>query len=172
MSITEPQPPTEPSDGEQLDGGQRADEADEVLSDIPVIPPHVNREIFQAALRATLLMLGALTVLGVAVGGLVAGSSGVWGALMGVGITLVFSGTTIASVLYTVDKSPSTMMAVILGAWVAKMAVLLVVLAIVGQLDFYNRVIFGIVVMIGALGSAILDMYSVVKGREPYLNPR
>lgn len=159
--------PERTSAGEQL--GDYRDSAE--LPAIPVVPPQVNREIFQSALRATLIMLGALTILGVGIGGLVAGTPGVWGALMGVGVALVFSGTTIVSVLFTASASPTTMMAVVLGAWIAKMALLLGVLAIAGQLSFYHRVIFAIVMIVGAFGSAILDMYVVVKGREPYVRP-
>lgn len=139
---------------------------------IPVVPPHVTKEIFSSALRATLLMLVVLAVVGIGVGALVAGAAGVWGALLGVAITLIFSGTTIASMLYTAEKGPSTTMAVLLGGWIAKMAVLLVLLAVLGQLDFYHKVVFAVVVMVGVVGSAALDMLSVVRGREPYVNPR
>lgn len=73
--------------------------------------------------------------------------------------------------LYTADKSPNVTMAVVLGAWIVKMLVLVVVLATVGQMDFFHRVVFAVVVLLGVVGSAALDMYSVVKGREPYTTP-
>ena len=138
---------------------------------IPVVPPHVTKEIFASALRATLIMLVALTVLGIGVGALVAGASGVWAALLGVGITLIFSGTTIASMVYTAEKSPNTTMAVLLGGWIAKMAVLIVILAVLGQMDFYHHLIFAVVVLVGVVGSAALDMLSVIRGRQPYVTP-
>lgn len=139
------------------------------LPAIPVVPAHVTKEIFASALRATLIMLVALTVLGVGIGALVAGAPGIWAALLGVAVTLLFSGTTIASMLYTADKGPSTTMAVLLGGWLAKMAVLIIILAILRQLDFYHNVIFAVIVLIGVVGSAALDMRSVVRGREPYV---
>lgn len=139
---------------------------------IPVVPPHVTAEIFRAALRATLVLLVALVVLGVGVGALVAGATGIWGALLGVAITLLFSGTTILSMVFTADKSPSTTMAVVLGAWIAKMIVLVVILATVGQMEVFHRTVFAAVVLVGVVGSAALDMYSVVKGRQPYVEPR
>lgn len=136
---------------------------------IPVVPPHVTKEIFASALRATLIMLVVLTVVGIGVGALVAGSAGVWGALLGVAVTLIFSGTTIASMLYTADKGPNTTMAVLLGGWIAKMAVLIIVLAVLGQMDFYHRMVFAVIVLVGVIGSAALDMRSVIRGREPYI---
>lgn len=160
MSIPQPSPTPEP--GTEPDGA----------APIPVVPPHVTAEIFRAALRATVALLVVLVVLGVGIGALVAGLPGVWGAMLGVAVALLFSGTTILSMAYTADKSPSTTMAVVLGAWIAKMVVLVVVLATVGQMDFFHRTIFAAVVLVGVVGSAALDMYSVVKGREPYTSPR
>jgi hypothetical protein len=139
---------------------------------IPVIPSHVNKEIFSAALRATLVMLIVLTIVGVGIGAVVAGTTGVWGALLGVAVALLFSGSTILSMVYTADKSPNATMAVLLGVWVAKMIVLIVVLAMLGQLDFYHHVMFAVIVLVGVIGSAGLDMYTVVKGREPYITPQ
>ena len=139
--------------------------------DIPVVPPHVTKEIFASALRSTLIMLAVLTVVGIGVGALVAGLAGVWAALLGVGVTLIFSGTTIASMLYTADKGPNTTMAVLLGGWIAKMALLVVLLAVLGQLDFYHRMVFAVIVLVGVIGSAALDMRSVIRGREPYVTP-
>ncbi|WP_230402339.1 hypothetical protein [Sanguibacter suaedae] len=150
----------------------RPDEPTPAQDGIPVVPAHVTKEIFGAALRATLLLLAVVSVVGVGVGALVAGTPGVWGALLGVAITLLFSGTTILSMVWTADRSPSTTMAVVLGAWIAKMAVLVVVLATVGQMDFFHRVVFAVVVLVGVVGSAALDMYCVVRGREPYVSPR
>lgn len=140
-------------------------------ADVPVVPPHVTKEIFASALRSTLIMLVVLTVVGVGVGALVAGLAGVWAALLGAGVTLIFSGTTIASMLYTADKSPNTTMAVLLGGWIAKMAVLVIILAVLGQMDFYHRMVFAVIVLVGVMGSAALDMRSVMRGREPYVNP-
>ena len=160
--MNSPQPSPTPKPGPEPEGD----------APIPVVPPHVTAEIFRAALRATGAMLVVLVVLGVGIGALVAGVPGVWGAVLGVAITLLFSGTTILSMMYTADKSPSTTMAVVLGAWIAKMAVLIVIFATVGQMDFYHRTIFAAVVLVGVVGSAALDMYSVIKGREPYTSPR
>ena len=137
---------------------------------LPYVPEHVSKDIFRSALRATLALLVVLAVVGVGVGYLVDGSAGVWGAALGVGVSLLFSGSTIASMLYTADKSPTTMMAVLMGVWIVKMVVLVAVLAVLGQLDFYHRLVFAVVVLVGVVGSAALDMYSVVKGRQPYIS--
>lgn len=147
-------------------------EPGEGAAEPPYVPEHVSKEIFRSALRATLGMLVALAVISVGVGFAMSGTPGVWAAVLGVGIALLFSGSTIASMLYTADKSPNAMMAVLMGVWIAKMIVLVVVLAVLGQVDFYDRVVFAVVVLVGVVGSAGLDMYSVVKGRQPYVTPK
>lgn len=138
---------------------------------VPVVPHHVNKEIFQSSMRYLFWLLAGLTVLGVVVGYFVGKMPGVWGALLGVAVALVFSGTTIWSMLHTADKSPNYTMAVVLGAWIGKMFFFVIVLAVLGQFDFYHRVVFAVVILIGVIGSALLDMRAVTKGRQPYVTP-
>ncbi|ROS23172.1 hypothetical protein [Cellulomonas sp. PhB150] len=128
-------------------------------------------DAFRRALRDMFWMLGILLVVGVGVGALVDGTKGVWGALMGVALALVFSGTTVISVLRTVNTSPAHTTAVIMGAWLGKIVVVFVALAVLGQFDFYNRTVLGLVLFAGVLGSAILDARAVQRGRIPYIEP-
>ena len=69
-------------------------------------PATGNEAVFRQSLRDMLVLLGVLTVLGVGIGYLVDGMAGVWGALIGVGIALIFSGTTVISVLKTAHSAP------------------------------------------------------------------
>ncbi|MBB2923791.1 hypothetical protein [Cellulomonas cellasea] len=127
--------------------------------------------VFRRALRDMLLLLAVLSVLGVGVGALVAGSAGVWGALIGVGLALVFSGTTVLSMLRTSGSTPQAMAGVVMGAWLAKVIVVIVVLAVLRGLDFYDRTVLAIVLILGVLGSALLDYRAVTNGRVPYVEP-
>lgn len=127
--------------------------------------------VFRRALRDMLLLLAVLSVLGVGIGALVAGSAGVWGALIGVGLALVFSGTTVLSMLRTSGSTPQAMAGVVMGAWLAKVIVVIVVLAVLRGLDFYDRTVLAIVLILGVLGSALLDYRAVTNGRVPYVEP-
>ena len=120
----------------------------------PTTPaPDPTAAVFRRALRDTAILLGTLAVLGIGVGALVAGLPGVWGALVGVGLALVFSGTTVVAMLRTLHSSPHTMAAVVMGTWLAKVLVVVVVLAL------------------GVVGSALLDYRAVAHGRVPYVEP-
>ncbi|HWS59127.1 MAG TPA: hypothetical protein VN257_11350 [Actinotalea sp.] len=127
--------------------------------------------VFRRALRDMLVLVAVLAVVGSVVGWLVAGPAGLWAALIGTAITLVFSGTTVLSMLRTSRSSATTTGAVILGAWLAKMFLLVVVFAVLDGLDFYSREVLVAVVLVGVLGSALLDYRAVVRGRVPYTSP-
>jgi len=133
--------------------------------------PDPAADVFRRALRDTALLLGALTVLGVGVGALVAGLAGVWGALIGVGLALVFSGTTVVAMLRTLHSPPHVMAAVVMGTWLAKVLVVVVVLALLRDLDFYSRGVLAAVLALGVVGSAVLDFRAVNGGRVPYVEP-
>jgi len=137
----------------------------------PAPAPSANEAVFRKSLRDMLVLLGILTVLGVGIGYLVDGMAGVWGALLGVGIALIFSGTTVVSVLRTAHSAPATMMAVIMGAWLGKLVVVIVALVILKQFDFYNPQVLFLVSIVGVIGSAVLDARAVSRGRVGYFEP-
>ncbi|PRZ04860.1 hypothetical protein BCE75_10998 [Isoptericola sp. CG 20/1183] len=128
-----------------------------------------ERAMLRRAMRSTLLLVGALVVLGCAVGALVAGLPGVWGALVGAGLAAFFCGTTVWSMQRTVGKPPTVMAGVVMGAWLAKIVVLVVVLAVLRGADFYDPYVLFVVLAIGAIGSALLDYQAVKGARIPYV---
>jgi hypothetical protein len=129
------------------------------------------KDAFRRALRDMLVLLAVLLVLGVGIGALVAGWPGVWGALIGVALALVFSGTTVVSVLRTADDPPARAVTVIMTLWLGKIVLVFVVLAVLAQFDFYHRAVLGAVLLAGVLGSAYLDLRSVQRARIPYVEP-
>jgi hypothetical protein len=142
----------------------------------PAAPPTGERhegarDVFRTALRDMLVLLAVLTVLGVGLGALLAGTPGVWGAVIGVGLALLFSGTTVVSMLLTSRSRATTMAAVVMGAWLGKVVVLIAVLALLRGEDFYHRGVLAAVLLVGVLGSALLDLRAVRVGRVPYVTP-
>ncbi len=138
----------------------------------PARDPHdPARAVFRTALRDMLVLLAVLLVLGVGLGYLLAGPPGVWGALIGVGLALLFSGTTVVSMLLTARAPATTMAAVVMGAWLGKVIVLIAVLAVLRGEDFYHRGVLAAVLFAGVIGSALLDLRAVQGGRVPYVVP-
>ena len=132
--------------------------------------PSTAADVFRTALRSMLRLLVLLLAIGVAAGWATRGLPGVWGALIGVGITLVFSGTTVVAMLRTADSTATTTAAVVMGSWLAKMIVVIVVLAVIRDQVFYDRAVLAVVLAVGVVGSALLDYRAVLRGRVPYVD--
>ncbi|MCP2266172.1 hypothetical protein ACFQHV_16935 [Promicromonospora thailandica] len=130
-----------------------------------------EQTMLRSALRDSLLLVAGLAVLGSLVGLLVAGVPGLWGALIGAALAAFFCGATVLSMLWTVGKGAVTMGAVVMGGWIAKMVVLIVVMAVLTQFDFYDRVVLFVVLLLGAVGSALLDYRAVKNARVTYVDP-
>ncbi|MFD2793168.1 hypothetical protein ACFS27_06375 [Promicromonospora vindobonensis] len=130
-----------------------------------------ERAVLRVAGRDGLLLVAGLAVLGSIAGYLLAGLPGVWGALVGAALAGLFSGGTVLSMLFAVGKGPTTTGAIVMGGWLIKIAVLIGVLAALSGLDFYDRWTLMAVVLVGAVGSALLDYRAVRSGQIPYVRP-
>lgn len=147
------------------------DEAADGTDGTPGSAPGPVEATFRRALRHVLVFLAVLAVVSVGVGWAVSGTAGLWGALLGVAVAVLFSATTVVVMLRTAHSTPATTAMVVLGSWLAKMLVLVVVLAVIRDADFYDRWVFGAVILLGTVGSAILDYRAVAAGRIPYTEP-
>nr|WP_232958886.1 hypothetical protein [Corynebacterium marambiense] len=115
------------------------------------------------SLAVTTLLLGALW-------SAVDGMPGLWGVLTGSAVGGGFLLVTVLSVLVTSGHSPSTTAAVVLGSWLVKLVVLLVVLFVLRDLDFYSRrALFAAVVvaMVAVIGS---ETWGIVRSRTTYVS--
>ncbi|MFE6925898.1 hypothetical protein ACFVAV_33145 [Nocardia sp. NPDC057663] len=126
----------------------------------------------RAALRYGLIGLGVLVVAAVVVATAVAGTPGLWGALLGAAIGGGFILTTVVAVLLGAKLPPSTAGLVMLVSWVGKMLVALLVIAVLNQFDFYSRpalfftVVGALLIVLGA------ETYGVVSQKVPYVTTR
>jgi hypothetical protein len=130
-----------------------------------------ERAMLRAAGRDGLILVAGLAVLGSVVGYLVAGVPGVWGALVGAALAGLFCGGTVVSMMFAVGKGAAATGAVVMGGWLVKIVVLIAGLAVLSRLDFYDRWVLMVVVLIGAVGSAVLDYRAVKGGRIEYVQP-
>src|SRR5699024_11752996 len=110
--------------------------------------------MIRTAGRRLLLVSAVIAVLASGVGYLVAGLPGVWAALIGAGISLAFTGTTVASMYLVAGRSPELLQIVLLGGWLVKMALLVIVLVWLREQTFYHKGVFVatlVVVVVAAL---------------------
>ena len=91
------------------------------------------------AVRFGSIALAILTVISLAVWGGMRDLPGIWGVLIGAAIGGGFVLMTALSVLVTSATNPATTGAVVLGSWLLKIVVLIIVLVIIRDMQFYDR---------------------------------
>ncbi len=127
------------------------------------------RPVFRRALRDALILLAVLAVAGPVVGWFVAGSHGVWGALVGVVLAAVFSLATPLVMLATLRSPLVHVTGLVLGVWLAKAAIVVVVLALARGAAWLDTRTLGVVLLVGVLGSLAADLRAVSGTRVPYV---
>ncbi|KQB86357.1 hypothetical protein [Corynebacterium lowii] len=120
------------------------------------------------ALRLGSLALVAITVISLALWGWLAGGPGLWGVLIGALLGGSFVLMTVLSVLLTSKTSPSTTGAVVLGGWLLKLVVTMLVMWAISDMEFYDRwalLVTVVVVLVVVLAS---ETWEVITSRVTY----
>ena len=134
--------------------------------------PTTLKAVLARILRQVAVVTVVVTVLGAVLGLLLQGSEGLWGALLGGVVGVVFCLTTVVTMLISEGRSPQFLAMAVLGGWLAKMLVIIVMLAILQDLTFYNRyVLTGTLVAI-VLASLAIEMRAAMTARVPVVEPR
>lgn len=127
--------------------------------------------------RASLIWGAAVTALIAVVGGVVGlfvdGSRGLVSALLGAVVALIFLSVTAVSILLANRKMGSDLFvpiffAGVMGGWLVKFVVFLVLAWAVKQQEWVNDTIFFLAVIAGVIGSLVVDGIVVAKVRVPY----
>ncbi|PFG40698.1 hypothetical protein ATJ97_3231 [Georgenia soli] len=134
---------------------------------VPDETSRATRNMYSVILRRLGVLVVGLAVLGSVVGYLVAGTPGVWGALMGAGIAALFMVGTVATMMLTADKPLPVATAAGVGGWLVKMLLLFGVLLIVRDREFYSPGVFFVVLVLAILGSLGIEMAAVLRARVP-----
>lgn len=124
----------------------------------------------RAAVRYGLIGLVVLTVVSVGISVAAAGTPGLWGSIIGVAIGGGFVITTALSVALTTRFPASAVGALLLGGWLVKMVIALIVLVALKDADFYNRYALGLTIL-GALVVVLgAEVFGVVKTKVAYVD--
>lgn len=143
--------------------------SDQPAQPLPALPD--PSAPMRAAVRYGVLGLLALTVVSAVISVLVAGMPGLWGALIGAAVGGGFILFTALGVLLTSRLPAMTAGAVLLGTWLLKLILAIVVMALLKPLDFYSKgalvltIVFALVIVLGA------ETYGVVSQRALYVVP-
>ncbi len=126
--------------------------------------------VMKRVLKWSLVLTLAIAVVGGVVGYFVAGMPGVWSTLVAAGVTLLFTGLTVLSIMLAARFDPMFFIAVILGMWILKFIAFLGVLAIVKAFDFTHDWMLWSTMMAAMVGQLAIDVVVVQRSRQPYVS--
>ncbi|GAA4265061.1 hypothetical protein [Frondihabitans peucedani] len=136
--------------------------------------PSGNR-IFTTILRLGSLLALGIAVVGCIVGGLTVGVTGVTSALIGTALALVFTGMTAASILLGLRASGGSLISgaffgIVLGGWLLKFIVFLVIVVLLKDQPWVNTLVMFLSIVVGVVGSLVVDVLVVTRSRQPYVD--
>ena len=132
--------------------------------DALVVPMH---RVLRTGTIAAVIALPVSALLGYLLGG----TAGAWGALIGMGIAVAFFAVTVAVALLTAGMDATRLGVWVLGSWLIKLILLIVVLALLRGADFYSRPALFMGLLVGTVGSLVLESRIVATTRVPYVEP-
>ncbi|WP_368499544.1 hypothetical protein [Herbiconiux sp. A18JL235] len=136
-------------------------------------PTPSSSGIFATILKFDALLAAVIAVVGGVVGYLADGWTGTVSALIGTAMVLVFAGITAASILvanrFTASPLYTTLFFVIvLGSWIVKFVLFIVLVVLLRGQPFVNDLILFLSIVVAVIGTLVVDVVVVAKGRMPY----
>jgi len=130
------------------------------------------RPVFRRILLQGAVLALALAVVGGAVGFAVAAGPGLVGGLVGAVMSVVFLGLTAASVLVALRVSKGQMISgaffgIVMGTWLLKFVLFIVILVLLKDRDWVNAPVMAVAIIVGVVGSLVIDVASVARARVP-----
>lgn len=122
------------------------------------------------ALKIAAGALVALTLISLMAWGATHELPGIWGVLIGVAIGGGFVLATAATVLATSNSTPSMTMAVVLGGWLVKMVVLILLFVWLRGFDFYDNTAFAVTTLAALVVALTAEAWGVITSRTAYLS--
>lgn len=141
--------------------------------------PRTPREVSSNRLLRTTLLWSAivtagLAVIGAIVGFAVAGTSGLWSALVAVLLAAVFLGLTAGTILvanrwYGDPLYTPIFFGAVMGGWIVKFALFIVVLFVLRGAPWLNGTVFFVALVVSVIASLAIDVVVMLRMRVPHV---
>lgn len=118
------------------------------------------------ALRNGAIALAVIGIASLSLWGALRELPGIYGALIGIAIGGGFMLATVLSVLLTSRTSPAMTMGVVLGSWLVKAAVLLLLILWLKKQDFYDATALGVTVLLTLIAVLATETIAVTRDRK------
>ena len=121
------------------------------------------------ALRNGAIALAIIGIASLSLWGALRELPGIYGALIGIAIGGGFMLATVLSVLLTSRTSPAMTMGVVLGSWLVKAAVLLLLILWLKKQDFYDATALGVTVLLTLIAVLATETIAVTRAQRLYV---
>lgn len=128
------------------------------------------QSVFTKVLKLGSLLIAAIAVLGSVIGYFAAGLPGLFGALAGATIALIFVSLTAISVLVGSKLSLGGFYGVVLGGWILKLVLFVLAISVLKSIEGLNGVAVFATLVASVLGSLAVDGFVVTKSKIPVVS--
>ena len=126
---------------------------------------------YAVILRRSAMLTAPVALLMIVLGAVLGGTEGLLGAVIGVGLVIVFFGISVLVVGRAAKVSPQAMMAAAVGTFLAKIIVLIILLSVFQDSTAFNSKIFGLTVIVCVIAYSAAQMFSSMRLKIPYVEP-
>ena len=109
--------------------------------------------IFTKILQYTGLLALVIAVVGGGLGYALAGTDGLWSALVGVGLAILFAAITAASMLVAIRFTLGAFFGIVMGAWLLKLVIFIVLLVVLRDQAFVDDVVLFLALVVSIIGT-------------------
>ena len=126
---------------------------------------------YAVILRRSAMLTAPVALLMIVLGGVLGGTKGLLGAVIGVGLVIAFFGISVLVVGRAAKVSPQAMMAAAVGTFLVKIIVLIILLGSFQNSTAFNDKLFGLTVIVCVLAYSAAQMISSIRLKMPYVEP-
>lgn len=126
--------------------------------------------VLKRSLLFGFLFAAVIAVVGGGLGWLSVGPIGALSVVIGAVMAAVFLGITAASILVAIKYDIVAFFAIVLGAWLFKFVLFLVLAVALRDQPWINTTALFLALIAGVIGSLVVDVVVVMKTRMPYIS--
>ena len=126
---------------------------------------------YAVILRRSSLLTAPVALLMIVLGAILDGTKGLLGAVIGVGLVIVFFGISVLVVGRASKLSPQAMMAAAVGTFLVKILVLIILLGTFQNSTAFNSKWFGLTVIVCVIAYSAAQMVSAMRLKMLYVEP-
>lgn len=126
-----------------------------------------SSKLFARVLKLGSALIGAIAILGGAIGYIAVGINGLYSALIGAALALVFVSMTALSILIGGKLPLGGFFGVVMGGWLVKLVGFMFILNALGTAAFINKPVVFVTIVASVLGTLSLDAIVVMRSRIP-----